>query len=149
MRTLYAWLTLCGVIIGFASCKKEAKPQIPIAITGKWYVQQYTLTSLVNGTSSTSTATPTGWFTDSDYYQLNANGSGIESHADPSIGKQAFTFQVLNSNVFLSRPLTLLGKDTCSYSMPSSNQLILKTGYTETSTTGNVYKVTQEVDLSK
>ncbi len=149
MRIFYSLSIIAFLAFGLSACKKDAKPQIPVAITGKWYVQKYTLSSLVNGTSPTSTTTPTGWFTDSDYYQLYANGSAIESHADPSIGKQAFTFQVLNSNVFLSRPLTLLGKDTCTYSMPASNQLVLKTDYTELSTTGNVYKVTQEVDLSK
>jgi hypothetical protein len=149
MKKLYPVSVICLLLIGFAACKKDAKPTVPVAMAGKWYVQKYIVTNYVNGSYESSTTTPTGWFTDSDYYQLYTNGSGIESQADPAFEKVSFSFHVLNSIVFFSRPLRLLAKDTTSYNMPSGNQLILTDSYTQQSTTGNTYKTVEEVDLSK
>jgi hypothetical protein len=149
MKRLYPLLLISFLCLAATACKKDAKPEIPVSITGKWQIQQYKLSSYVNGAASSSTATPNGWFTTADYYQLNPDGSAIESHADPSIGAIAFSFQVSNSDVILSRALTLLPATTCTYSMPTSSSLILKQETNEQSTTGNTYKIIEEVDLSK
>jgi hypothetical protein len=149
MKIIYPVPVICLLLTCFLACRKDAKPPVPVAIAGKWYVQQYKLTNYVNGSYESSTTTPGGWFTDSDYYQLYTDGSGIESQADPAIGKTSFSFHVLNSSVFFSRPLRFLSSDTSVYSMPSGDQLILKDSYTQQSTTGNTYKTIEEVDLSK
>ncbi len=63
MKKSYSVLVICLLFIGFVACKKDAKPAVPVAITGKWYVQKYTVNNYVNGTNVNSTTTPSGWFT--------------------------------------------------------------------------------------
>ena len=147
--TIFLSLILIGCLSG---CKKDAKPQIPASLLGKWYIRQYTITA----SSNTFTDTPyTVHYSDTAtnvYYQFNSDGTGFEqTSADPNFvttSPVSFTYHVSGTNIIFSHNTPILMATICSFEMPTGNTLALHCQYSYNSPAGAVNNL-QDVYLSK
>src|SRR5437879_8546843 len=106
MNKFYA-IFLSIIFIGsLSACKKEAKPQIPAALVGKWYLRQYSITTSTVGVMGTPYITPYNDTSTYIYYQSNKDGTGIEQtsgdHNFVSVPATAFTYHVSGPNITFS-----------------------------------------------
>jgi hypothetical protein len=74
----YALVLFVVLLCGLSACKADAKPQVPAALVGKWYLREFTTTA----SSNTFTDTPyTVRYSDTAtnvYYKFNNDGTGVE-----------------------------------------------------------------------
>ena len=151
MRTFYSLSIIALLVFSLSACKKDAKPQIPASLVGKWYIRQYTITA----SSNTFTDAPyTVRYSDTAtnaYYQFSSDGTGAEqTNTDPAIVSLAtgFQFHVSGTNITFSNTSDILMMSSCSFEMPTSQTLIIHGTY---SYTQGAYVINnlQEVFLSK
>ncbi|HTD40700.1 MAG TPA: lipocalin family protein [Mucilaginibacter sp.] len=148
----YALVLFLVLLCCLSACKKDARPQIPAALVGKWYLRQYKITA----SSNTFTDTPyTVRYSDTAtnvYYQFNNDGTGLEkAPIDPNfviIPPAGFTYRVSGNNITFSRITTVMMSTACTFEMPTSNTLIIRDNYSYTSA-GIVVNNLQEITLSK
>jgi hypothetical protein len=149
---------LCGILLlivvtgGMAACKKDAKPQIPAGLIGKWYLRQVTTTSSSNAFSDTPYTIRYPDTATSVYYQFKNDGTGLERYAvDPnfvSIPPVGFTYHISGNNITFSQITAIMMGKTYSFGLPTSNSLILRTNYSYTAA-GIVVNNVQEMTLGK
>ena len=85
------------LIGGMQACKKEARPQVPAALLGKWSLRQYSITTTSNGVTGEPLVTAYNDTARYLYYQFDAEGSGLEqANAGPNFLAAAggFTFRI-------------------------------------------------------
>jgi hypothetical protein len=140
-------------IFSIAACKKDAKPKVPASLVGEWYVRQYTITTTTNNV----TGSPFVYFHSDTakniYYLFNGDGTGLEQlNFDPAfinVPATRFNFQISGSNIVFSQASNVLQSPTCSFEMPASNTLVIRSSYNITDNFGNVINNLQVVNLSK
>ncbi len=133
MKTFYSLSAIAFLVFSLSACKKDAKSQIPTSLLGKWYVRQYTLTA----STSVDTGTPYTFFRSDTatniYYQFNSDGTGVEQtnfdYAFVIVPPTSFTYHVSASNITFSNNSTILMAPTCSFEMPTSQILIIRSTY--------------------
>ena len=148
----YALVLLLALLCGLSACKKDAKPQVPAALVGKWYLRQYKITA----SSNTFTDTPyTIRYSDTAtnvYYQFHDDGTGVEQTiADPNYVTEppvGFTYHVSGNSITFSRMTNVMMTTVCSYEIPTSNTLVIHGNYSYTSP-GGVVNNLQEITLSR
>jgi len=153
MKKTYYLILIALLTVGLSACKKDSKPQIPASLIGKWYIRQYTLT----GTTNNITGSPYTFFRSdtatSVYYQFNSNGTGIEqTNFDPAfvtIPPTGFNYHVSGSNIVFSPNSATLQSSTCSFEMPTSTTLIIRSNYSYSDNFGNVINNLQVLNLGK
>ncbi|MFI5162936.1 MAG: hypothetical protein ACHQHN_16765 [Sphingobacteriales bacterium] len=146
---LFSVLFICGI----SACKKDAKPKVPSSLIGEWYIRQYTITTTTNG----SAASPFVYFRSDTatnvYYLFNGDGTGLEQlNFDPAFIKvpaTGFSFRISGSNIVFSQNSTVLQSPTCSFEMPTSGTLVIRSTYSSTDNFGNVISTLQELNLGK
>jgi hypothetical protein len=148
----YALVLFLVLLCGLSACKKDAKPQVPAALIGKWYLRQYKITASSNTFADTPYTVRYSDTATNVYYQFNNDGTGLEQTiADPNyvIGQPTgFTYHVSGNNITFSRITTVMMTTACSYEMPTSNTLIIHGNYSYTSP-GGVVNNLQELTLTK
>ena len=79
---LVFFLILLGSLSG---CKKDAKPQVPAALIGKWYLMQYTITASSNTFTDSLYTVRYPDTAKNVYYQFNSDGTGlVQTISDPN-----------------------------------------------------------------
>jgi len=153
MKTFYSLSIIVFLVFSVSSCKKDAKSQMPVALLGKWYIRQYTITTTTNDIAGS----PYVYFSSDTgtnvYYQFNGDGTGFENNNfDPayiSIPPAKFNYKVSGSNITFSQVSATLQSATCSFEIPTSTTLIIRSSYKYTDSFGNVINSLQVLNLDK
>jgi hypothetical protein len=153
MRTFYSLSIIAFVVFSLSACKKDAKPNVPASLVGEWYVRQYTITTTINNTVNA----PYVYFQSDTakfiYYQFNSDGTGLEQlNFNPvfaSLPATRFNFRISGSNIIFSQSSNVLESPTCSFEMPDSNTLFIRSNNSYTDKFGNAVNVLDELDLSR
>ncbi|HTK21825.1 MAG TPA: lipocalin family protein [Mucilaginibacter sp.] len=149
---------LCSIFLlivlpgGLVACKKEAKSEIPVGLIGTWYVRQYTTTSSSDAFSDTPYTVSFPDTAKDAYYQFKNDGTGREQYSvDPNfalIPPITFTYHISGNNITFSQITAIMMGHTYSFTMPTSNTLILHINYSYTQA-GTLVNNVQEIILSK
>jgi len=153
MRTFYSLSIIAFLAFSLSACKKDAKPQIPASLVGKWYIRQYTITTSTNNIA----ASPYMYFSSDTatnvYYQFDADGTGFENNNfDPnfiSAPPTKFNYKISGSNITFSQSSATLESATCSFEIPTSTTLTIRSSYNYTDNFGNVMNSLQVLSLGR
>lgn len=152
MNKLCSIFLLIVLLGSQAACKKDAKSQIPPALIGTWYLRQYTTTSSSDAFADTPYTVSFPDTAKDAYYQFKNDGTGVEQFStDPnfvSIPPVGFTYHISGNNITFSQITAIMMGHTYSFTMPTSNKLILRINYSYTQA-GIVVNNVQEMTLSK
>jgi len=152
MNKLFGILLLIVLLGSLAGCKKDAKPQIPPALIGTWYVRQVTTTSSSDAFSDTPYTINYPDTAKNLYYLFKNNGTGVTPYSvDPnfvSVPPLGFTYQVSGNKITFSQITAIMMGHTYSFEMPTSNKLILRINYSYTQA-GTVINNVQEITLAR
>ena len=152
MRTFCSLSIVAFLVFSLSACKKDVQSKVPASLVGKWYIRQYTLTA----STSISAGSPYTFFRSDTatnvYYQFKSDGTGIEQtnfdFAFVIVPPVSFNYNVSGSNITFSNNSTILMAPTCSFEMPTSTTLVIRSTYSYTQ--GNyIVNNLQEVYLSR
>jgi hypothetical protein len=143
-------VALCCLVY---SCKKDTKSNVPDSLIGEWYIKQYVITTTTNNVTASPNVIIHSDTSTNVYYQFNSNGTGFEQlNFDPNfvnIPAESFNFRISGSNIIFSHNSNLLQSTTCSFEIPTSKTLVIRSNYSSTDNFGNVINTLQELDLGK
>ncbi|HAL83367.1 MAG TPA: hypothetical protein DCO83_14940 [Mucilaginibacter sp.] len=143
MSKLYQLLAISLFIFSLSACKKEAKP---ISITGKWFMKSYIAISYINGVADTTEKYSLSVPDTAYYYEFYEGGKGLEA-ANPFINV-VFNYSISGSNLILPAPLDRIPA-TSTITKPDYTDMILKGSTNFPSSSGNSYKMVQELHLTE
>jgi len=103
MKYILKPLLLILIVAAMVGCSKSNNSSpitAKVTIVGKWYFSTDTVNNVSNGKITKSFINE--GFTTSDYYQFNTDGTGTTG--GPSLGVQAFTYNINGSIVTMNTP---------------------------------------------
>ncbi len=139
-------------MVSLSACKKEAKPQIPAVLIGKWYLRQYSITASTGASTDPPYITLFADTATYCYFQFNSDGTGLEqTSSDPNfinVPPLGFTYHVSGANINFSHNTTVMVATACTYEMPTSHSLIIRGNYSYPNP-GGVVNNLQVITLNK